>query len=465
MGFMGGFAERASRAVDWVKLPELPSWWRRKDKGAQRRAAATRSPGWMISFFLAIAIGAALTEFVFVMIWCIRAVGDVEWLWNYAAGSAVAGSNEWSFDLQLHMLLWVPIVAASVWIIGVSTLWLPGQLAMRGQGFFRRFSLIIVGLVCNAIIVAGAIQVQQENRVEDMRDAVVQEQVGVQSLAAIDARLVQANAELERMMNNRNAYLAQAASVGEAEWVASYVRQARATGDARLPMIERATGAARAADAMRARISTLTDQRATAAVQPAAVVEVRQRATDWLAQLSEFIGAYRIVFFAVALSAIGILATWWALGISQARALLDPTAPEVEEAPMMQNAVSEEVEKSIIAPAPEPDLDIDLPRLADWRTEDDSEFSGRQMMVDETGARLRKVGAHWRADDRPAPASALDRRRRTPLDEAAPQPVPPSPELEPEDGGALMTTDDLMAGLLANAEPAPDERVEETESV
>ena len=177
----------------------------------------------------------------------------------------------------------------------------------------------IITVLVSIVLITGTATVGSDAIIESERDkAVAVEQVG-QARASIEASITGAEAELKSMMENKNAYLAQAASVGEEQWVASYVAQARREKDARLPMIERATGAARAADAKRTEIKALRQQLATSATTASVSSEVNTARTGPLNAMLGFLNAFWVLLLAVVMDITCLIMPWIALRLEQAR--------------------------------------------------------------------------------------------------------------------------------------------------
>jgi hypothetical protein len=95
------------------------------------------------------------------------------------------------------------------------------------------------------------------------------------------------------------------------------VAQARATNDPRLPQLERALGAARAADERRANIERLTIERATAAPEAASAANVTDTVGQELNTFAQYVEVWRPPFIAVICTLIGIFGAWWVLALMQ----------------------------------------------------------------------------------------------------------------------------------------------------
>ena len=178
----------------------------------------------------------------------------VLWLFSLSAAKDAAAAlnithaGTWTGSL----LFYFPVVAGYL-LIALVVAWtgkvaIPAfvSLTWKENAWPKAWMLVIV-IAVSAVIIAGSITVQTETRFEGNRGAAVAvEQVG-QGRAALEAQKAQAEKELQTMMDNRNSYLAQAASVGAAQWQASYI-DPLAPNDPQRDRIIRALGAARAAD-------------------------------------------------------------------------------------------------------------------------------------------------------------------------------------------------------------------------
>lgn len=192
------------------------------------------------------------------------------------------------------------------------------SLTWKENAWPKAWMLLIVVAV-SAVIVAGSITVQTETRFESNRESAVKiEEVG-QGRAALEAQKAQAEKELQTMMDNRNAYLAQAASVGAIEWQKSYI-DPLAPNDPQRDRIVRALGAARAADAKREEIRALTAQIAAAPT----VASVQKRVTvgeadDAMGRFVDWLGSIRSILLAILQDIACLLLPWIAMRTEQAR--------------------------------------------------------------------------------------------------------------------------------------------------
>lgn len=297
---------------------------KREEEKAQKQAAATLNSdhGHGRFFLLTVpataTIFAAIVEVYWAFLFCIEATGHVLLDWSTAIGSNVPAAGEWHFAFTINsVMVLIGLACATVPIVMISMVWLPVQFTMRGTGRWRRGTMIFCGLLANLLVIISGTVVMNGNRQEQVREAVVTEQTAAQGRAAIDARLAFEQEQLRLALSNSNPYLNQAANVGAAEWERSYVAQARATNDPRLPQLERALGAARAADERRANIEHLTIERATAAPEAATASNVEDTAGRELNAFAQAVEVWRPPFVALICTLVGIFGAWWTLAIMQ----------------------------------------------------------------------------------------------------------------------------------------------------
>lgn len=305
---------------------KFKSWsnWRKErkaEKQAAKQAAMVQDPHghsrfWLLSVPAIATVCAAVTEWYWAVLFCIEATGQIGMDWSTSLGSDTPAQGAWHFlfDIQSMWVL-IGLILATMPIVMLSMIWLPVQFAMRGAGMWRRGTLIVVGVLANILVIVSGTVVMNYNRQDQVREAVVTEQSAQQGRAAIDARLAFEQEQLRLALNNSNPYLNQAANVGAAEWERSYVAQARATNDPRLPMLERALGAARAADQRRANIERLTIERAQAAPAAATAANVEDNVGRELNTFAQYVEVWRPPFVALICTLIGIFGAWWVLAM------------------------------------------------------------------------------------------------------------------------------------------------------
>lgn len=314
---------KLKEAANAARLRAGQIWRDRKERiEAKKATAALNSEHGHGRFFLlhvpaTATVLAAFVEWYWAILFCIEATGSVDWNYETAIGAGVASTSLWNFAFSTHWPVFIGLVCATVPIVMLSMVWLPVQFSMRGSGRWRRGSVIAVGVLANILVIVSGTVVMNYNRQDQVREAVVMEQTAAQGRAAIDARLEFAREELRIATTNTNPYLNQAANVGAAEWERSYVAQARATNDPRLPQLERALGAARRADALRADIERLTIERATAAPEAASAANVTDTVGAELNTFAQYVEVWRPPFIAVICTLIGIFGAWWVLALMQ----------------------------------------------------------------------------------------------------------------------------------------------------
>lgn len=296
---------------------------REEQKAQKQAAAAVHSEHGHGRFFLltvpaTATICAAIVEVYWAFLFCIEATGHLLVDWSTSVGSDTAASGAWHFAFTVNSVaVLIGLVCATIPIVMISMVWLPVQFTMRGTGRWRRGTMIFCGLLANLLVIVSGTVVMNGNRQEQVREGAVVEQTAAQGRAAIDARLAFEQEQLRLALANSNPYLNQAANVGAAEWERSYVAQARATNDPRLPQLERALGAARAADERRANIERLTVERATAAPEAATATNVEDEAGATLNQFSQAVQVWRPPFVAFICTLVGIFGAWWTLALMQ----------------------------------------------------------------------------------------------------------------------------------------------------
>lgn len=315
--------ERLKEAANSARLRAGQMWREHRERSEAKKAtAALNSEHGHGRFFLlhvpaTATVLAAFVEWYWAILFCIEATGSVDWNYETAIGAGVASTSLWNFAFSTHWPVFIGLVCATVPIVMLSMVWLPVQFSMRGSGRWRRGSVIAVGVLANILVIVSGTVVMNYNRQDQVREAVVMEQTAAQGRAAIDARLEFAREELRIATTNTNPYLNQAANVGAVEWERSYVAQARATNDPRLPQLERALGAARRADALRADIERLTIERATAAPEAASAANVTDTVGAELNTFAQYVEVWRPPFIAVICTLIGIFGAWWVLALMQ----------------------------------------------------------------------------------------------------------------------------------------------------
>lgn len=313
----------------WINDQQLKvGVWRRErqERAAAKKAARIHESGhdsrfWLLSLPAAATLCAAFVEVYWAILFCIEATGHLDSNWATAMGSEVPTTGSWDFGFSANIPVLAGLVAATVPIVIWSMVWLPVQMKARGHGRYRRITMIVAGLLANALVIISGTVVMNHNRQGQVREGLVVEQTAAQGRAAIDARLSVVQAELGRITDpSMTSNEARAARAGVAGWQ-TYVREA--TTDRGVPAadrqrIARAMGSAEAADALRARIETLTVERATAAPEAASAAVVQDDVGVGLNTFAQYAAVYRPPFVALLCTIIGIFGAWWWVGLAEA---------------------------------------------------------------------------------------------------------------------------------------------------
>lgn len=315
---------------EWLKEQQLKvGVWRRErqERAAEKKAARIREHGghdsrfWLLSLPAAATLCAAFVEVYWAILFCIEATGHLNSNWATAMGSEVPTTGSWDFAFSANVPVLTGLVAATVPIVIWSMVWLPVQMKARGHGRYRRITMIVAGLLANALVIISGTVVMNHNRQGQVREGLVVEQTAAQGRAAIDARLGVVQAELGRITDpGMTTNEARAARAGVAGWQ-TYVREA--TTDRGVPAadrqrIARAMGSAEAADTLRARIEALTVERAQAAPEAASAAVVQDDVGVGLNTFAQYAAVYRPPFVALLCTIIGIFGAWWWVGLSEA---------------------------------------------------------------------------------------------------------------------------------------------------
>lgn len=269
--------------------------------------------------------------------WLVRAAKFASWvatlslmyfLWLYtldiakdrAASLHLTQVGTWSGNVNFWFPYIIGFAIVAFGIPYVAKIAIPTFMSLDWrQNFWPKCWALVIALSVSLVVIAGTFSVQGDTLMERDRESAVAVEAVQQGRAATEARIAAITAELSEMMNNRNAYLAQAASVGAAEWERSYIAQARATNDARLPMIERALGAARAADNLRAERQRLQGELAAAPTIASVQGEVVTERTSWIADTLGWLEGVRAILLSLVMDVVALMMPWIALRLEQAR--------------------------------------------------------------------------------------------------------------------------------------------------
>ena len=290
------------------------------EKKAAARAVRSHDPHghsrfWLLNIPAAATICAAIVEWYWAMLFCIEATGHIDWNWETGLGSGQPTTSDWNFAFSAHLPVLIGLMCATAPIVMISMVWLPVQFVMRGSGRWRRGTVVAVGLLANILVIVSGTVVMNYNRQTQVRDALVVEQSADANRAMLQANVEGLQHELDTLMNHRSTYVATAASVGADAYERGYVAQARATSDPRLPLLERALGAARRADDLRGQILAARQAAATAAPAAATAATVQDDVGATLNSFAEHVTVWRPPAVAAITTLIGILGAWWVIAL------------------------------------------------------------------------------------------------------------------------------------------------------
>jgi hypothetical protein len=224
-----------------------------------------------------------------------------------------------SLTLSLHFPLIVGYVFVVLTVPYIAKFAIPMMvtLSFREHPIAKLWSIFITILV-SVVLISGTATVGGMAVVESERESAVAVEQVQTGRAVLESRIASREGELRSMMENRNAYLAQAASVGAAEWQRSYIDQTSA-GDPQRERIVRALGAARSADAVRADIQTLRDQLAQSTAVAAVSSEVTTARSAPIAGILGWLNAFWILLLAVVMDIACLFLPWLAETLQQKR--------------------------------------------------------------------------------------------------------------------------------------------------
>lgn len=426
--------------IDDAKL-KAAVWWReRKEKAEERKAAHAEPPGVTIPLSLVRSAKLAAWMAYFSLVY---------FLWLYtldiardrAASLHLTHAGAWIGEIQFFFPYIVGFAIVAIGIPYVAKIAIPTFMSLSWRGnFWPKLWALFIAVAVSLVVIAGTFTVQGDTILERDRDAAVAVENVQQGRAALEAQIESRRQELADMMNNNNAYLAQAASVGAAEWERSYIAQARATNDPRLPMIERALGAARSADTARAEINTLRQQLAQSQTVASVQETVTTERTGWIADTLGWLEGARAMLLSFVMDIVCLIMPWIALRLEQARnrqvGIADGIAlhpymlekPRDGEKPMVRpeefaGRRAQDVVDAMIAGGADPRFAADMARAAARATEPD------ELAFDEDGAPLTRV-EYWKRQDGKPLVKKQKNRVIVP-----PGPIPPDETGVTADGG------------------------------
>lgn len=279
-----------------------------------RDPAGVTIPQWLVDSAKAAGWIAMATLVYFLWIFTLDIAGD------QSTPLHITHAGTWTGDISFFFPIIVGFVFIAVGVPFFAKIIIPIFISLdwRTNLWPKLWSLVLV-LAFSFVVFAGTFSVQGKTIMEHGRGAAVAVAEVNQGRAAIQAQIDQETADLRDMSNNRNAYMAQAANVGVAAWQSGYIAQARTTHDERLPMIERALGAAQAADTRRAHITALRTQLAAAPVAESVQATVTTAGTSWIASTLDWLVGARAILLSLVMDVVCLLMPWIALRLEQTR--------------------------------------------------------------------------------------------------------------------------------------------------
>lgn len=303
--------------IDWAKRQAAAAKAWADERKAQPKPIDPPSvtiPDWLVK-------GAQFASWV-------AMIGVLYFLWLYtldiardhAAPLEVTRAGTWTGQLEFYFPYIVGYAILAFLIAYVAKIAIPIFMSLDWRtAFWPKLWALFIAFAVSLVVISGSFAVQGRTLMERDRDSTVAVEQVQQGRAALEAQIEGKRQELADMMNNRNAYLAQAASVGAVEWERSYIAQARTTNDPRLPMLERALGAARSADNLRAEISALRQQLATSPTVASVQGEVVTERTDWIAATLGWLEGVRAIIFSLVMDIVALIMPSIALRLEQKR--------------------------------------------------------------------------------------------------------------------------------------------------
>lgn len=347
---------KVSERLESLRL-RVGAWNReRKERAAEKKAerAAHLHPAaaqllWCVLLTM-VGVAALSGSTWMLLVFIAGSVGHVDWSSTYAATEAGVTANHWTFEMDIHWLVAVGLFLFCLAIAIFNATWLEARKHL--QDIIKNI-VTALGCVVALFMVSGAVVVQQRGTDLRARDEVIAAQTAQVGANEAAARLAYAQQRLREMRSNPNSYMAQAASVGAAEWEHTYIAQARASNDPRLPMIERALGAARAADAQEAEIARLTVATAGAQTQTVQAAAVTVHATGFMAPVTAFLEDLRKPLTAVLGELLALTAFGFALAAWRSRRAPEGYGSIPQHQYMIEDHVGEEVVIGTASPARE----------------------------------------------------------------------------------------------------------------
>lgn len=224
---------------------------------------------------------------------------------------------------NLNLAIFFPLIVGYLFVVVgvpyVAKISIPTLVSLNWtEHFWPKLVSLFITLLVSTVLITGTATVGSNAIIESERGAAVAVAELQQSRSVLESQLERRRGELRDMMNNGNAYLAQAASVGAEEWQRSYIEQTP-RNDPQRDRIVRAIGAARSADAVRADIRQLETQldgmQTTAAVSSEVVTE----RTQTLNGVMDFLNTFWVLMLAVVMDLTCLFMPWIAMRLEQKR--------------------------------------------------------------------------------------------------------------------------------------------------
>jgi hypothetical protein len=224
---------------------------------------------------------------------------------------------------NLNLALFFPLVIGYIFVVigvpYVAKIAIPILVSLTWhENFWPKFMALVQTILVSVVLITGTATVGSNAIIESERSAAVAVEEVQQGRTGIENQIERRRAELQTMMDNRNAYLAQAASVGAAEWQRSYI-DATPANDPQRDRIVRALGAARAADAVRANIAALEAQLDGMQTTAAVSSEVVTARTQTLNSVMDFLNTFWVLLLAVVMDFACLFMPWIAMRLEQKR--------------------------------------------------------------------------------------------------------------------------------------------------
>ena len=268
--------------------------------------------------------------------WLVRAAKFASWvatisliyfLWLYTLDIArdragelhITRAGTWEVELSFW---WPNIIGFAIVAFGIpytAKIAIPTFMSLDWRAnFWPKLWALVIAVAVSFVVIAGTFAVQGHTIMERDRESLVAVEQVQQGRAVLEAQIQSKRDELSEMMNNRNAYLAQAASVGAEEWQRSYINQTP-ENDPQRDRIVRALGAARAADTVRAEIDRLRTQLAQAPAVASVQGEIVTERTGWIADTLGWLEGVRAILLSLVMDIVALMMPWIALRLEQAR--------------------------------------------------------------------------------------------------------------------------------------------------